>query len=162
METPQRMSAAQASTARSGPSLKGRALRLLALREHTRSELEKKLARHGPDPDELRQALDELQAKGFISEQRVLESVLHSRASRLGARRVQQELQAKGVSAPAQAQALALLRDTELARAREVWRKKFGQIATEPKERARQARFLLARGFAGEVVRRVTQCEEAE
>ncbi len=156
------MTSPELTPTRSGPSLKGRALRLLALREHTRSELEKKLARHEPDPDELRQALDELQAKGFICEQRVLESVLHSRAPRLGTRRVRQELQAKGVSEQGLAEAVARLRDTELARAREVWRKKFGQMATEPKERARQARFLLARGFAGEVVRRVTQCEDVD
>ncbi len=156
------MTSPELTPTRSGPSLKGRALRLLALREHTRSELEKKLARHEPDPDELRQALDELQAKGFICEQRVLESVLHSRAPRLGTRRVRQELQAKGVSEQGLAEAVARLRDTELARAREVWRKKFGQLATEPKERARQARFLLARGFAGEVVRRVTQCEDVD
>ncbi|MEY2659986.1 MAG: Regulatory protein RecX [Pseudomonadota bacterium] len=156
------MTSPELTPTRSGPSLKGRALRLLALREHTRSELEKKLARHEPDPDELRQALDELQAKGFICEQRVLESVLHSRAARLGTRRVRQELQAKGVSEQGLAEAVARLRDTELARAREVWRKKFGQLATEPKERARQARFLLARGFAGEVVRRVTQCEDVD
>jgi len=156
------MTSPELTPTRSGPSLKGRALRLLALREHARSELEKKLARHEPDPDELRQALDELEAKGFICEQRVLESVLHSRATRLGTRRVRQELQAKGVSEQGLAEAVARLRDTELARAREVWRKKFGQLATEPKERARQARFLLARGFAGEVVRRVTQCEDVD
>ena len=156
------MTSPELTPTRSGPSLKGRALRLLAMREHTRSELEKKLARHEPDPDELRQALDELEAKGFICEQRVLESVLHSRAARLGTRRVRQELQAKGVSEQGLAEAVARLRDTELARAREVWRKKFGQLATEPKERARQARFLLARGFAGEVVRRVTQCEDVD
>jgi regulatory protein len=156
------MTSPELTPTRSGPSLKGRALRLLAMREHTRSELEKKLARHEPDPDELRQALDELEAKGFICEQRVLESVLHSRATRLGTRRVRQELQAKGVSEQGLAEAVARLRDTELARAREVWRKKFGQLATEPKERARQARFLLARGFAGEVVRRVTQCEDVD
>lgn len=156
------MTSPELTPTRSGPSLKGRALRLLALREHTRSELEKKLARHEPDPDELRQALDELEAKGFICEQRVLESVLHSRATRLGTRRVRQELQAKGVSEQGLAEAVARLRDTELARAREVWRKKFGQLATEPKERARQARFLLTRGFAGEVVRRVTQCEDVD
>jgi len=142
------MTSPELTPTRSGPSLKGRALRLLALREHTRSELEKKLARHEPDPDELRQALDELEAKGFICEQRVLESVLHSRAARLGTRRVRQELQAKGVSEQGLAEAVARLRDTELARAREVWRKKFGQLATEPKERARQARFLLA-GLCG-------------
>jgi regulatory protein len=145
--------------ARPGPSIKGRALRLLALREHTRSELEKKLARHDPDPEALRQALDELTAKGFISETRVVESVLHSRAQRFGARRVRQELQAKGVSDAALAQAMDQLRASELDRAREVWRKKFGALASDAKERARQARFLLARGFGAEVVRRVTQTE---
>ena len=68
-------------------SLKGRALKLLAAREHSRSELEKKLASHEEVPGELAQALDELQAKGFISEQRVVESVFHRRAGRLGAAR---------------------------------------------------------------------------
>ena len=76
------MSPTEPATPRTGPSIKGRALRLLALREHTRAELEQKLARHDPDPDELMQALDDLQAKGFISEARVVESVLHTRASR--------------------------------------------------------------------------------
>ncbi len=145
---------------RSGPSIKGRALRLLAMREHTRTELEQKLARHDPDPQELSQALDELQAKGFISEARVVESVLHSRGRRLGARRVRQELQAKGVGPEALAQAMDQLQATEFERAREVWRKKFGQVATEPKERARQVRFLLTRGFGAEVVRRVTQSDD--
>ena len=154
------MDLGESQAARAGPSIKGRALRLLAMREHTRPELEKKLARHDPDPDALRQALDELQAKGFISEARVVESVLHSRGSRLGARRVRQELQAKGVSDVALVHAMDQLRATELDRARQVWQKKFGQVATEPKERARQARFLLARGFGSEVVRRVTQSDD--
>jgi len=77
-------------------SLKGRALRLLAAREHSRVELERKLATHaGDDPAELARMLDELAAKGFISEQRVAESVLHRRAGRLGAGRVLQELRGK-------------------------------------------------------------------
>ncbi len=155
-----RMDPHEAQPERSGPSIKGRALRLLAMREHTRAELEKKLARHDPDPDALRQALDELQAKGFISEARVVESVLHSKSGRLGARRVRQALQAKGVSDDAMAQAMDQLRATELDRAREVWRKKFGQVATDPHARARQVRFLLTRGFAAEVVRRVTQSDD--
>ena len=57
------MSLTEPAPQRTGPSLKGRALRLLALREHTRAELEQKLARHDPDPDELMQALDDLQAQ---------------------------------------------------------------------------------------------------
>ncbi|RUP24789.1 MAG: recombination regulator RecX [Curvibacter sp.] len=136
-------------------SLKGRALRYLAQREHSRAELERKLAFHEEVPGELAQALDELQARGFIDEQRVIESLLYRRASRLGAGRLRQELQAKGLQGEAVQQALAGLRDTELERAREVWRRRFGSLPTEASERARQTRFLMARGFSSEVVRQV-------
>lgn len=138
-------------------SLKGRALRLLAGREHSRAELQKKLASHEQEPGELQRALDELQAKGFISEQRVVESVLHRRAARLGAGRVKRELQAKGISADAVAEAVERLQGTEIERAREVWRKKFGQLAADPAGRAKQMRFLAARGFGSEAIRRVVR-----
>ena len=139
------------------PSLKGRALRLLSQREHSRLELERKLAAHETEPGELARALDELQARGFISEARVLESVLHRRAAKLGTARLRQELLAKGLSPEAMAEALEALRASELERAREVWARKFGSPATEPKARAQQVRFLISRGFAAEVVRRVVQ-----
>lgn len=136
-------------------SLKGRALKLLAAREHSRAELERKLAPHEETPGELARVLDELQTRGFISEARVVESVLHRRAARLGAARVRQELQAKGISAEAVAQAVQALRVTEVERAREVWRRRFGAPAPDPAGRAKQMRFLAARGFSGEVIRRV-------
>ncbi|GLS15505.1 recombination regulator RecX [Hydrogenophaga electricum] len=136
-------------------SLKGRALRLLAGREHSRAELEKKLAAHEVEEGELQRALDELEAKGFINEQRVVDSVLHRRAARLGAGRVKQELQAKGIGAEAVAEAVEALRATEVARAREVWRKKFGEAAADTAGRARQMRFLASRGFGTEAIRRV-------
>ena len=139
------------------PTLKGRALRLLSQREHSRLELERKLAAHETEPGQLAKALDELQARGFISEARVIESVVHRRASKLGAARVRQELAAKGLSGEAVAEAVDQLRATELERAREIWARKFGEPASEPKEKARQIRFLVSRGFAAEVVRRVVQ-----
>lgn len=138
-------------------SLKGRALRLLAGREHSRAELEKKLRPHETEPGELQRALDELQARGFINEQRVVDSVLHRRAARLGTGRVKQELQAKGISAEAVAEAVDSLRGTEVERAREVWRKKFGGPAADPAGRAKQMRFLASRGFGAEAIRRVVQ-----
>ena len=137
------------------PSLKGRALRLLSQREHSRLELERKLAAHETEPGQLAQALDELQKRGFISETRVVESVIHRRASKLGTARVKQELQAKGLSPEAMGEALEQLRSTELERARDVWVRKFGETTTDPKERARQIRFLISRGFAAEVVRKI-------
>jgi len=146
-----------------GPiSIKGRALRLLAGREHSRAELEKKLAAHEAEPGELQRVLDELQAKGFINEQRVVDSVLHRRAARLGTGRVKQELQAKGIGAEALAAAVAQLRDTELERAREVWRRKFGEPAADPAGRAKQMRFLASRGFGGDTICRVLAGEDTD
>lgn len=137
------------------PSLKGRALRLLSQREHSRAELERKLARYEEVPGALAQALDELTAKDFISEPRVVQSVLHQRAGRLGSARIRQELQAKAIAAEAVAQAVQSLQDTELARAHAIWQRRFGQPPTEARERARQMRFLMTRGFSAEVVSRV-------
>lgn len=137
------------------PSLKGRALRLLSSREHSRLELERKLAAFEEEPGSLAAALDELQAKGFISEQRVLESVVNRRSSKLGVTRIKQELQAKGLDPQAVAAAVHGLRVTELDRAREVWRKKFGQPPEDAAQRAKQMRFLASRGFGGDTIARV-------
>ena len=52
-------------------------------------------------------------------------------------------------------QAASRLGLAEEARARAVWRQRFGTPAATPQERARQMRFLAARGFSGDTVRRV-------
>jgi len=137
------------------PSLKGRALRLLSGREHSRAELERKLQRFEEEPGTLALALDDLQAKGFISEQRVVESVVNRRAAKLGAARIKQELQAKGLDPQAVSDAVAELRSTELVRARAVWQKKFDHLAADAAERAKQMRFLASRGFGGDTIHRV-------
>jgi len=136
-------------------SLKGRALKLLAAREHSRKELERKLAQHETEPGQLKTALDELQARGFIDEQRVVESVVHRRASRLGAARIRQELQAKGLDPERITAAVGALRSTEVERARGVWRRRFDAPPADAAQRAKQARFLMARGFSAEIVRKV-------
>jgi regulatory protein len=142
-------------------SLKGRALRLLSGREHSRAELERKLRPHETEPGELARALDDLEAKGFINEQRVLESVVHRRAAKMGAARVRQELQAKGLSPDAVEQAVADLQGSEVERAREVWRKKFGEPPADAAERGKQMRFLASRGFGGDAIRRVVSgCDD--
>jgi regulatory protein len=136
-------------------SLKGRALRLLSAREFSRAELERKLAPFEAEPGSLSKALDELQAKGFINEQRVLESVLHRRSAKLGATRIRQELQGKGLAPEAVMEAVEQLRATEVERAREIWRKKFGEPPSDAAQRGKQIRFLASRGFGGDTIRRV-------
>ncbi len=141
------------------PSLKGRALRLLSGREYSRAELERRLQSYEEAPGELAKALDELQAKDFISEARVIESVINRRSAKLGTSRIRQELQGKGLDRDAVIEAVAGLKSTELARAREVWQRKFGtqsaDVQAGPAERGKQMRFLAARGFGGEVIRKV-------
>lgn len=142
-------------------SVKGRALRYLAQREHSRLELERKLARHVEDAPEasaaqqIARALDELAARGFLSEARVAESVLQSQGARFGSRRLEQALQAKGLDAALVAGTLQQACSTELERAAAVWRRRFGEPAANAAGRAKQMRFLAARGFDGDVIRRV-------
>jgi regulatory protein len=137
------------------PSLKGRALRLLSGREHSRFELERKLKSFEEQPGMLALALDELQAKGFINEQRVIESVLHRRAAKLGVARIKQELQAKGLDPAAVSEALVGLKTSERERAQEIWRKKFGTPPADAQAAAKQMRFLASRGFGGDTIQRV-------
>ena len=144
-------------------SVKGRALRYLAQREHSRLELEQKLARRVQDTPEasaaaqIAKALDELSAHGLISAERVAESVLTSRAPRYGVHRLRQTLQAKGLDATLVADTLATARSTELERARALWQRRYGKPGANAAERARQMRFLAGRGFDGAVIRAVVQ-----
>ncbi len=144
-------------------SLKARALRLLALREHSRAELQTKLARHVQEGDDLGALLDQLQAKGFIDEARVAESHVHRRSGRLGAQRLAQELRHKGLDEALVRAQLQVLRSTEFERAQAVWQRRFGAAPSSPEERARQMRFLAARGFAsqaiGQVLRAAAQAQ---
>ena len=136
-------------------SLKGRALRLLAGREQSRAELQKKLSPHAETPEQLTQVLDELEAKDFISEARVVDSVVNRRSGRFGASRIKHELLGKGLNPERVAEAVSQLKGSELQRAREIWRKKFAEHATDQAGRAKQMRFLAGRGFGGDVIRRV-------
>lgn len=170
--------------ARSPLSLKARAIGLLAQREHSRTELRRKLlsierrrraaasakvdaaaAERPADGGEtdmegseasIDALLDALAADGYLDETRFVESRLHVRAGRFGTQRIQQELAQHGLRLDAEQQ--ANLRASELERAREVWTRRFGaEPSRDAAEQARQTRFLLARGFAPDVVRRLVR-----
>ena len=170
-------------------SLKARALTWLAQREHSRVELRRKLlrvaraehaehaAREGAGSaaaadssaddsgcDEPERRVDELlawlQQHHYLSEARFLESRVHARSARYGNLRIRQELAQHGVSPDEDT--LSRLRETEMERARAVWRRKFPAPAADAAERARQIRFLVQRGFSAEVVRRVVRGSDDE
>jgi regulatory protein len=142
-------------------SLRGRALKLLARREHTRAELARKLAAHAEDPAELESVLDDFERRGWLSERRVVEQRVHTLRTRFGARRIERDLIAKGVSDDAVSAALSDLKGGELDAAREVWRRKFsGRLPRTPAERAKQARFMQGRGFDMDVIMRIINSKD--
>lgn len=138
---------------RKEPSLRARALRHLARREHTRHELTLKLAPHAESAAEIAEVLDDFTQRGWLSEQRAAEQMVHARRSRYGMARIRRDLEAKGVTAAVVSSTVAALKDGELEAARAVWRRKFKALPPEgAAERAKQARFLLGRGFSMETI----------
>lgn len=144
-------------------SLRARALRFLAIREHSRLELTRKLSRHlveGDSCDGLDVLLDDLERDGWLSDQRFAEQWVASRSNRFGDARMRQELRARGIEADQSSLPLKAnsVENSEHARALELWRRRYGgEAAVDLDERARQARFLMQRGFSGAVVSRIVR-----
>ena len=132
-------------------------MRYLSLREHSRLELGRKLARYAEEGDDIEALLDFLEKNNWLSQERFAESLINRKASRFGNSRVMAELQSHGVNGEALADIKAGLAESETARAREVWQRKFGRVATDAAERAKQMRFLLQRGFSQRAARLAMQ-----
>jgi regulatory protein len=150
-------------------SLRTRALQYLARREYSRAELRAKLLPHvqadeefdsasTPDIDAL---LDDLTRCGWLSDERAVTQLLHAKRGRYGTQRITHELRQRGIDETLISGALPELKESELASAREVWRKKFGIPPQDAKEKARQMRFLQSRGFGFDVIAQVLRLEGA-
>ncbi|GAB4168205.1 MAG: hypothetical protein Fur0039_06330 [Rhodocyclaceae bacterium] len=140
--------------------LRERALGLLARREHSRAELARKLARDA-DAGEIDAALDRLEREGYLSDERFAEAFVASRCARYGLARLRSDLRRRGVREPLIGEVLGALAPTEIERAREVWKRRFGCVPAGPRDYARQARFLEARGFGSEVLRALLRTPHA-
>ncbi len=143
-------------------SLKARALRFLSMREHSRLELGRKLSRYAEEGDDVDALLDFLEKNNWLSQERFCESLLNRRSARFGNNRIMAELQSHGVGGEALSELKAGLADTEAARASDVWRRKFGNVAADAAERSKQMRFLLQRGFSQRAARVAMQGLEEE
>lgn len=134
--------------AKSAPSLKHRALRMLARREHAREELRRKLERLAVEGDNVDAVLDELAARGWVSDARFAEQAIRTRSRRFGPLKVAHQLRSKGVEAETIAAAFRAAGDDGIANLDEVWSRRFSSTPGNDRERARQIRFLQCRGFA--------------
>lgn len=141
--------------ARTGPSLKARAVDFLSRREHSRLELQRKLQRHSDDLNDIEALLDELAQENWQSDERYAQSLVNRRAYKLGTARVVQELRQNGVADHHIEMVREQLKETEFERALEVWERKFGTAPEDRKAYAKQHRFMASRGFSPSLLGRI-------
>ncbi len=160
---------AEAGLAASSPQKKGqpldlrvRAMRYLARREHSRAELHAKLLPHVQEGEDIDAVLDELEKRNWLSDARAAEQLVNVKRARFGAQRIAHDLRQRGIAENLISDALPRLKETELEAAREVWQRKFGAPPADQKEKAKQVRFLQARGFALDVVFKVLKSAAAD
>lgn len=137
------------------PTLRARALQCLARREYSRAELRAKLQGHIQAGADFEQAdcadldalLDDLTARGWLSDERAASQWIHAKRARLGTQRIAHELRQKGIAEELIGAVLPELKASELEAARQVWQRKFGALPQDAGEKARQVRFMQSRGF---------------
>jgi regulatory protein len=129
-------------------SLKTAAVRLLARREYSRAELHARLIARGATRDDVERVLDQLEQSGYLSDARFAQALIAQKAGRYGKRAIAHQLRQKQVAPAAADEALASMAVTdEIADATALWQRRFGVPPKDEREKARQVRFLQARGY---------------
>lgn len=137
----------EGGASRPRPSLRARAMRFLARREHSRAELQRKLGGIAMEGDDVEAILDDLAQRGWLSDARFAEQAVRAKARRFGPLKVTHQLRAKGVGDEEIAAAFRAAGEDGAASLDAVWRSRFRAVSASDRERARQVRFLQGRGF---------------
>jgi regulatory protein len=135
-----------------GPSLKARAMRLLARREHSRAELRRKLAPKVMEGEDLEAVLEDLAARGWLSDARYAEQSIRAKARRYGPIKVAHVLRARGVDEETIAAGFRAAGADGASNLETVWKTRFKALPADERERGRQVRFLQGRGFSLEEI----------
>jgi regulatory protein len=130
-------------------------LRLLAGRDMSRRDFVAKLIDKGFTADEASQSADWCRAEGWLNEARFADGAARRLGQKYGASRVAQVLKQKGVGQEALEETVAQLKETDLARARALWQRRFGEPSMAANERAKQIRYLQTRGFSFAIIKKV-------
>jgi regulatory protein len=135
-------------------SIRNKALQLLSRRDHSRKELQQKLALSYPDLplEEINAVLDNFIQLGWQSDARFAEQWVYYRSQRYGQQRLRHELYEKGIDSEIINQVLTEVIDDEETAARAIWQKKFPIPPRNINERAKQLRYLASRGFSLHVI----------
>jgi len=143
-------------------NLRQRALEYLGKREYSYAELGQKLKTYADEGDDIPALLEDFKARGWLSDARFTEQIVHARQTKFGSAKIAHELREKGVADHLIADAIGQVKDNELNNATEIWRKKFKHGPKSREEWAKQARFLQSRGFGFDMIKKVLNAAEAE
>ena len=143
-------------------SLRERALGYLTRREYSCKELEQKLRGYVEEHDDLPALLEDFKKRGWLSEERYTEQIVHARKGKFGSARVAHELREHGVAEELIDKAVAEVKTDELANARAIHHKKYKAPPATREEWAKQARFLQSRGFGFDVIKQVLRGDPEE
>ncbi|MCX4025419.1 regulatory protein RecX [Endozoicomonas sp. SM1973] len=130
------------------------ALRLLARREHSAQELKQKLKSRTFAGEQVELVLEELREAGYLSDQRAAEMIFRRCIEkRLGLKRIQLEMQQKGIDQSLVEQVLKVNQDVDwLQLARAALAKKFNPEPSDLVLIAKKQRYLIQRGFDFEII----------
>ena len=132
-----------------------RAVHLLSQREHSLFELKQKLERKGFSDVEINASLQQCQDEGYQSDDRYCELYVRQAMSKgYGPLRIVQSLKIKGVCTSLIQEHLDFDDDIWFEHAEQAWKKKF-KPSKEPKEMAKQKRFLYHRGFESAIINKL-------
>jgi regulatory protein len=139
--------------------LRARALRLLARREHSRTELARKLAPRAESCAALEVLLASLEERKQLSNERYAAERARVLSRKYGAARIRQDLKSKGVDRETLARVSS---EGELERARGILQRKYREPAATREERAKRMRFLQSRGFTSDVARKLLSSRDPD
>lgn len=134
-------------------------------REYSYAELGQKLTKYldvesGEDIHAISAILEDFKTRGWLSDKRFTEQIVHARQTKFGVAKITHELREKGISQDLIEAAVEQVKGNELDNAKEIWLKKFKAGPANREEWAKQARFLQSRGFGFDTIKRVLNSKD--
>jgi regulatory protein len=138
-------------------------LRLLSIREHSVSELVRKLNKGDKCSEDVLAVVEQLRDEGLQSDDRFTEAYVHSRVQRgYGPVRIRLELHERSISDELIALHLEINDPHWNEKVRHLREKKYGKVLPSSyQEKMKQSKFLQYRGFTSEQIRRIFRTDEA-
>lgn len=147
---------------KTGESLKAYCYWLLARRDYAKNELIERLQRYAADPEEAVALAEEMESRDYVNDGRVAKLLFSSEVSKgRGPRKIAEVFKSKKLDMDHLGDAVA--ENDWVKVAYELKVRKFGKVvAKDPKEKARQIRFLQYRGFDFDVISKVISINDYE